>query len=207
MKFVPLPRSFYRPSAGVVAPALLGHFLIRSTEAGICGGPIVESEAYLCDDPACHGYGGQTARNRTMYGPYGRAYIYFIYGNHWCFNTVCQPEGIAEAVLVRAIEPLFGEELMLDARPVESERLLTNGPAKLCQAMNIDGKLDGSELFKQESGLYVARNPKREELLTDRGPMITTTRVGISKAAELPLRFYLAGSLFVSRRARANELS
>src|SRR3989442_2263772 len=142
MKLAPLPKSFYRPSAAEVAPALLGHLLIRQTPSGICGGPIVETEAYLTNDPACHGYGRQTPRNRVMYGPPGRAYVYFIYGNHWCFNTVCQPEGTAEAVLVRAIEPLFGEELMLAARSVASEIQLTNGPAKFCEALKITRALD-----------------------------------------------------------------
>ena len=205
MKLAPLPRSFYRPSAAEVAPALLGHLLIRSTREGICGGPIVETEAYLTDDPACHGYGRQTPRNRVMYGPPGRAYVYFIYGNHWCFNTVCQPEGIAEAVLVRAIEPLFGKELMLTARPVASGIQLTNGPAKFCEALNITRELDGVDLCDPASPIYVARNPKLQQFLKNRTPLITTTRIGITRAAMLPLRFYLAGSSFVSRRSKQAE--
>ena len=200
MKFSPLPASFYRPSAAKVAPALLGHFLVRNTPEGVCGGPIVETEAYLVDDPACHGYGRVTPRNKPIYGAPGRAYVYFIYGNHWCFNTVCCPVGIAEAVLVRAIEPLFGKELMLAARPVAQELQLTNGPAKLCEALRIDGSLNGAELWKSEERVFVARNRQLAEFLTSNGPVVTTLRVGITKAAHLPLRFYLADSKYVSRK-------
>jgi DNA-3-methyladenine glycosylase len=203
--FQPLAQSFYRPSAAKVAPALLGHFLIRRTPQGICGAAIVETEAYLRDDPACHGYARQTPRNRTMYGPPGRAYVYFIYGNHYCFNTVCQRTGIAEAVLVRAIEPLFGLEIMREQRPVSKEFDLTNGPAKFCEAMQIDRQHDGIDICDSDSPLFVARNPSLRQFLHDRAPLITTTRIGISKAADLPLRFYLAGSTFISRRARTAE--
>ena len=108
MKFVLLPQSFYEPSAEVVAPRLLGQWLIRKTPNGFCGGPIVETEAYLIDDPASHGFVGETVRNRVMYGPPGRAYVYLIYGAHFCVNADCQGVGRAEAVLIRAIEAEFG---------------------------------------------------------------------------------------------------
>jgi DNA-3-methyladenine glycosylase len=199
MKLQPLPESFYLPTGDKVARELLGHFVIRNTPEGICGGAIVETEAYLTDDPACHGFGRQTPRNKPLYGPPGRAYVYFIYGNHWCFNTVCCPAGVAEAVLVRGIEPLFGTDLMRKARSVEKEIQLTNGPAKLCEALRITGQLNGVELWQNDSPVYVARNPELKEYLKTRGPVMVSTRVGITKAAELPLRFYLGESPYVSR--------
>src|SRR6266849_8436459 len=149
--FSPLPESFYHPSAKMVAPELLGHWLIRNTPNGPCGGPVVETEAYLCDDPACHGTPGPTPRTRVMFGAPGHGYVYLIYGYHFCVNAVCRPAGVGEAVLVRAIEPLFGEELMRRERPNGKAQELTNGPAKLCQAMNIDRRLDGINLCDPHS--------------------------------------------------------
>ncbi len=195
----PLPRSFYEPSAALVAPRLLGHWLIRRTARGHCGGVIVETEAYLANDPACRGYRRETSRNRSMFGPPGHAYVYFIYGNHYCFNTVCCPEGIAEAVLVRAIEPTLGEGILSANRPVSRPQALTNGPAKFCAAMKIDRELDGADLCDAASPVFVARNPDVERFRREHGPRVTTRRIGITQAADLPLRFYLAGSLYVSR--------
>jgi DNA-3-methyladenine glycosylase len=202
-KLVPLPRSFYLPSAKAVAPELLGHWLVRNTAAGPCGGPIVETEAYLLDDPACHGAPGLRPRNRVMFGPPGHGYVYLIYGYHFCVNAVCQPAGVAEAVLIRALEPMHGEASLRQRRPVAKARELTNGPAKLCAAMDIDRKLDGVDLCDASSPLFIARNPQVEAFRQARGPLMTTTRVGITRAATLPLRFYLGGSEFVSRRAAA----
>lgn len=198
--FRPLPRRFYEPSAKVVAPALLGHWLIRNTANGPCGGPIVETEAYLVDDPACHGAPGPTARNRVMFGLPGHGYVYLIYGYHFCMNAVCQPKGVAEAVLIRAVEASFGEGGMRERRPVEAMRDLTNGPAKLCQALAIDRGLDGVDLCESNSPLFIARNPAAEAFRQERGPVVTGTRIGLTKAADLLLRFYLEGSLAVSRR-------
>lgn len=201
-QFVPLPQSFYAPTAEIVAPLLLGHWVIRQTPDGLCGGPIVETEAYLINDPACHGAPGETKRNRSMYGAAGRGYVYLIYGFHFCFNTVCRPAGIAEAVLVRAIEPAFGENLMRGHRPVNEAYHLTSGPGKLCAALKIDRALDGVDLCDARSPLFIAKNPARKKFLRERGPLVTTTRIGISKAADLPLRFYLEGSEFISRRVK-----
>jgi DNA-3-methyladenine glycosylase len=198
--FKPLDRHFYEPSAKVVAPALLGHWFIHNTPSGPCGGPIVETEAYLVGDPACHGAPGPTARNRVMFGEPGHAYVYLIYGNYFCMNMVCQPLGVAEAVLIRAVEVALGEEAMLKRRPVAAPRDLTNGPGKLCLAMAIDRGLDGVDLCDVRSPLFVARNPAVEDFRKERGPVVTTTRVGLTKAAHLPLRFYLEGSAFVSKR-------
>ncbi len=201
MKFDPLPRSFYEPSAEVAAPLLLGHWLIRNTPTGPSGGPIVETEAYLSNDAACHAARGLTQRNRSMWGPPGHGYVYLIYGYHYCFNTVCCPAATAEAVLIRAIEPAFGESFMKEQRPVAKHLNLTSGPAKLCSALKIDREMDGVDLCSNGSAVFVARNPGQEAFLRERGPLIQTTRIGITKAANLPLRFYLDGSLFVSKRA------
>lgn len=164
------------------------------------GGPIVETEAYLRDDPACHAAPGLTARNRVMFGAPGHAYVYLIYGYHFCVNAVCQPVGVAEAVLIRAIEPALGQDLMVRQRPVVKPSGLTNGPAKLCEALDVDRSLDGADLCDPAGPLIVAENPAVTAFRRQFGPRITTVRVGITRAAELPLRFYLAKSPFVSRR-------
>jgi len=196
----PLDRDFYTPPADIVAPRLLGHWLVRNLPGGLCGGLIVEVEAYLSGDPASHTFRGQTRRNRVMFGPPGYCYVYFIYGNHWCINAVCQPETIGEAVLIRAVEPTFGAEGMRARREVTDERQLTNGPGKLCAAMGIDGGLDGVDLCDAKSPLFIAENPEVQTVLRERGPMVTGARIGIVKAADLPLRFYLRGSRYLSRR-------
>jgi DNA-3-methyladenine glycosylase len=198
--FKPLPRRFYEPSAKIVAPALLGHWLIRNTPNGPCGGPIVETEAYLVGDPACHGAPGLTARNRVMFGAPGHGYVYLIYGFYFCMNAVCRPPGVAEAVLIRAMEVALGEEFMRKRRPVDATRDLTNGPGKLCLATDIDRSLDGVDLCDAASPLFIARNPAVAEFQRERGPVVTGKRIGLTKAADLALRFYLPGSLFVSRR-------
>lgn len=199
-EFTPLPRSFFEPSAHVVAPKLLGHLLMRRTPRGFCGGCIVETEAYLQDDPACHAFRGQTARNGAMYGPPGHAYVYFIYGNHHCVNAVCRPAGCGEAVLIRAIEVTWGEELMRARRPVTAARHLTNGPGKLCAAIAIDRRLDHVDLCHPASPLFIAENPNHRAFLRQHGPVVRTRRIGITTAAHLPLRFLLAGSPFISRK-------
>jgi DNA-3-methyladenine glycosylase len=200
----PLPREFYAPSAETVAPRLLGHLLVRRTPSGSCSGIIVETEAYLVGDAACHGAPGPTARNQVMFGESGHAYVYLIYGLHYCVNAVCRPPGTAEAVLIRAVEPLDGLPLMQRHRgPQAKPQLLTNGPARLCQALAIDRTLDGVDLCDPESELLIAENPSAAGFRCEHGPVITTTRVGITKAAELPLRFYLKRNRFISRPGRS----
>jgi len=199
-----LPRSFYEPSAETVAPSLLGHWLIRVTTAGPVGGAIVETEAYLCDDPACHAAPGLTQRNRVMFGPPGHGYVYFIYGCHFCVNAVCRPKGVGEAVLIRAIEPVWGKDWMLSHRQVRYERELGNGPAKLCAAMDIDRRLDGVDLCDAKSRLYIAENPEVRTFRSQRGPMVITKRIGITRAEHLPLRFYLDNSFAISQRPARN---
>jgi DNA-3-methyladenine glycosylase len=199
-EFTPLPRDFFAPSARRVARALLGHWLVRQTAAGPCGGPIVETEAYLRDDPACHAARGLTRRNRVMFGPPGHGYVYFIYGMHYCVNAVCGPPGIGEAVLIRAIEPAWGEEQMRRRRAgIDRRRDLTNGPAKLCEALNIRGRLNGVDFCNGDAPLFIARNPAVAKFRATQGRVVTATRIGITQAAHLPLRFYLARSEFVSR--------
>jgi DNA-3-methyladenine glycosylase len=202
IRFTSLPRSFYAPSADIVAAGLLGHWLIHNGPSGLCGGEIVETEAYLTGDPACHAFIGKTKRNQAMWGQPGYSYVYFIYGNHWCFNVVCQPPGTAEAVLIRALEPAFGLDLMCARRPVSNPYNLTNGPGKLCSAMEIDRRLDEIDLCDSTSPLFIARNPTLKSFLQKRGPAVTTTRIGITQAASLPLRFYLEGSPYISRRPK-----
>jgi DNA-3-methyladenine glycosylase len=196
--FRPLSRRFYEPSAKVVAPALLGHWLIRNTANGLCGGPIVETEAYLVGDPACHGAPGPTARNRVMFDAPGHGYVYLIYGFYFCMNVVCQPPGVAEAVLIRAVEVALGEEIMRERRPVTATRDLTNGPGKLCLAMDIDRSLDGVDLCDAKSSLFIARNPTVARFRQERGPVVMGKRIGLTKAADLALRFYLTESHSVS---------
>lgn len=200
-RFTPLPRSFYEPSASAVAPLLLGHWLVRHSPDGPVGGLIVETEAYLADDPASHAYRGETSRNRSMFGPPGHAYLYFIYGHHWCFNAVCGARGVGEAVLVRAIEPGFGLDWMRARRRVAAEHQLTNGPGKLCAALGLDRSFDGLDLCDASSPAFIAKNPDRKKLLAGQGTVTTTPRIGITQAAHLPLRFYLEGNSHVSRRA------
>jgi DNA-3-methyladenine glycosylase len=207
MSLTPVARRFFDPSARVVAPALLGCWLVRQTPNGLSGGPIVETEAYVTDDPACHAFLGQTQRNRVMWGPPGRAYVYFIYGNHYCVNAVCRPEGTAEAVLIRAIEPSVGLEFMGVRRPAKPLRQLTNGPGKLCAALAIDRNLDGADLCDSESSLFIAEPPDRDRFLESAGSIVAGKRIGITKAAEWPLRFYLAGSPFVSRKGPGPKTS
>jgi len=205
-RFIPLPRSFYQPTAKIVAAQILGHWLIRNTRAGPCGGVIVETEAYLRDDPASHGFPGPTPRNRVMFGAPGHGYVYLIYGYHFCVNAVCRASGVAEAVLVRAIEPTFGEESLRQQRLVDDRRNLTNGPAKLCEAMQIDRSLDGIDLCDPHSALFIAQNPQVQDFRRDYGPIVTSPRIGITRAAALPLRFFLGGSPYVSQRKARSML-
>jgi DNA-3-methyladenine glycosylase len=154
------------------------------------GGAIVEVEAYHHRDPASHGFRGQTPRNTSMFGPPGHAYVYRSYGIHWCLNVVCEPPGSASAVLIRALEPLAGLETMAARRGVDATRLLCSGPGRLCQALGVTSAHDGLALDEPPFELRPA--PDGVEVVA--GP-----RIGLTKAVDLPWRYGVAGSRFVSR--------
>ncbi len=185
-----LPRSFYNRPAAVVARDLLGCILLSDCAGQAAAGRIVEVEAYIArDDTANHASRGKTRRNAVMFGPPGYAYVYLIYGAHYCLNAVTGPAGTPEAVLIRAIEPTRGAPAMAVRRAARG-RELTNGPAKVCEAMGIRGQHNGLDLTVPP--LRIARGPTPEE------PIHQTTRVGCPNTPELPLRWYLAGNPFVS---------
>jgi DNA-3-methyladenine glycosylase len=169
---------------------LLGWRLVHKSPEGITSGYIVETEAYDMADPASHAYGGMRVRNAPMYESAGMVYVYFIYGVHYCMNIVTGPKGHGQAVLIRALEPIEGIELMKKRRGIENERLLTNGPAKLAQALGIGPRQNGVRL--EENGLYLEPGIEVSEV-------VQTTRIGISKAVDHPWRFYIAGNDFISK--------
>jgi DNA-3-methyladenine glycosylase len=171
-----------------------------------CGGEIVETEAYLVGDPACHAYVRETARNKSMWGREGHAYVFTIYGSYKCFNAVCGPPGTAEAVLVRALRPRFGLASMARARPVARERDLLSGPSKLCQALGIGSALDGSDLCDESGPVVLARNPERDTFVRQYGPAVVCTRIGLTRGADLPLRFYLQNETNVSKKASPSQI-
>ena len=190
-----LPPAFYAHETISIARALLGKLLVHETPQGMVAGRIVETEAYLTDDPACHAHGGKkTPRSAVMFGPPGTAYIYLIYGMHNCFNVVTGPEGTGEAVLIRALEPVCGVELMQTYRNQLVLGNLCSGPGKLVYAMGISRALNAQTLM--EPPLYLAEPAAEPEKFQ----VVTTTRIGISKGAGLPLRFYIKDNPFISKK-------
>ena len=190
-----LRRDFYARSALEVAPDLLNKVLVAPDGRA---GRIVEVEAYRgADDPGSHGFRGPTKRNATMFGPPGHLYVYFTYGMHWCANVVVQTEGVAAAVLLRALTPIQGLDAMYAARgpAARRDRDLCSGPAKLTQALGIDGALDGANLVSGDLGVIVVDD--------DQPPPPTpavTARIGLTNGADLPWRFYIEGTPDVCRR-------
>ena len=193
-----LTRSFFRAPTVELARALVGCCLVRRSAQGIVAGRIVETEAYLSEgDPASHSHRGPTARNRAMFARPGTAYVYLIYGMHHCLNVVTAEEGVGEAVLVRALEPLAGEELMRARRGGVARRELCSGPGKLAQALGLTREHDGLDLCRGELGIW---GPSRfGDWDAGAAGVLAGPRIGITKAADSPLRFRLAGSPWVSR--------
>lgn len=182
-----------------LARALIGAELVHETAEGVAAGRIVETEAYLSvGDHACHASRGRTERNAPMFGRPGTAYIYFIYGMHWCFNVVSAEEGVGEAVLIRALEPTEGLDLMARRRKTANPKLLCSGPSRLAEALGLKAHQNGCDLREGAGPLFI-RWPKAgaREPTVVAGP-----RVGISKAVDLPLRFGVAGSPFLSKPLR-----
>ncbi len=190
-----LTPDFYRRDSRVVAPELLNKVLVCGNRSG----RIVEVEAYAGSaDPASHAYRGPTKRNLTMFGPPGRLYVYFTYGMHWCANAVCDEEGRGLAVLLRALSPIEGRDEMRQARSrARRERDLCSGPAKLCQALGIDGRLDGVDLTSQDAIVSIV-----DDGVVPPSEPGQSCRIGLSVATEEPWRWYVAGDPNLSRAER-----
>lgn len=203
-----LPQSFYARDPRIVARELLGKILVRTLSGGAkskrLSGRIVEVEVYLGEgDLAAHSAAGKTARNEVIFGPPGHAYVYFIYGVHYCLNFSCMPEGNAGCVLLRAIEPIEGIDEMAEARGIEASRLLstsglrllTSGPGRVCEALGITRKgFNGATLYSSASPLKIVDDGSSPETIRE------SARIGITKSPDLPLRYNIAGSPFVSGR-------
>jgi DNA-3-methyladenine glycosylase len=194
----PLARDFFARDVRRVARQLLGMVLVRNASQPLTA-RIVEVEAYLGEvDPAAHAAAGRTLRNSVIFGPPGHAYVYFIYGNHYCLNVSCEPEGKAGCVLFRALEPLTGIEAMARARGISLHgpkdlRQLSSGPGRLCEAFGITRARDNDcDLTSDKSSLWIGDDGYHARGIT------TTPRIGITKAADMPLRYLLAGNSFVS---------
>ena len=192
-----LSRDFYDRDPRLVGPDLLGKILLRREGRKLLAGRIVEVEAYLgADDPAAHAAVGKTARNAVLFGPPGYAYVYFIYGNYYCLNVSCLPDGVPGGILFRALEPIQGMELMFKLRGISADtdlRRLTRGPGRLAAAFGITRDRDnGKDLTSSRSDLYIADDGEAPP------EVLITKRIGIKKAADMPLRYIVPGNKFVS---------
>ncbi|AIC14424.1 DNA-3-methyladenine glycosylase [Nitrososphaera viennensis] len=196
-----LARSFYQRPTAEVARDLIGKVLVRSLNSHRLSGVIVETEAYgHADDPASHACRGMTERNRVMYGEAGIAYVYFTYGNHHCVNVSARNGAPAGAVLIRSIEPVDGIEAMKSLRGLDNFYLLTTGPGRLAQAMNITRRQNGADMTSPDSEIRIEDGPARQTI-------ISTARIGISRATDVQWRFIDPSSAFLSRkRARPASL-
>jgi len=196
-----LPLSFYEQDAIAVARALLGCRLVHREDGVTTAGRIVETEAYLQGDPAAHSFRGKTRRTSVLFGPPGHAYVYFVYGMHWCVNVVTGGGGNRGAVLLRALEPVEGIAAMEERRGTRELRLLCSGPGRLTQALAITGELNGSSLITGPLRILSPDGiPGHRQGGAGAEEIVQTTRVGISRAQDKPYRFYLKANPFVSRR-------
>ena len=186
-----LEPGFFARSVHAVAPDLIGVTLLVD---GV-GGRIVEVEAYDAEDPAAHGYRGRTPRNASMFGPPGHAYVYRSYGIHWCLNLVCEEEGSAAAVLIRALEPTDRLDLMRERRGLDDARRLAAGPGRLCEALGVS---------RDHDSLSLAEPPFELSAPSERSEVVAGTRIGISVAVEQPWRYAEAGSRWLSRPLRSS---
>jgi DNA-3-methyladenine glycosylase len=191
-----LPREFYAQPTLLVTERLLGKVLVSRSGEGVTSGVIVETEAYLQGDPANHAHRRRTPRNSMMFSKPGRAYVYLVHMHH-CLNAVTEPEGVACAVLIRALEPLEGLELMRERRKVQENRLLTSGPGRLTKALGVTLVCNGTDLTSPLSSTLTI-----EDRGIDPGLAARSSRIGISTAKELPYRFYVPGNPFVSHTAK-----
>ena len=196
-----LPRSFFVGSTEAIAKKLLGCVLVHETSKGRLAGKIVETEAYLDkNDPACHAFNGLTKRNQAMFGPPGFSYVYYIYGMYHCFNVVTGPKGSGSAVLIRALEPLEGIELMQKNRKTKVIKNLCSGPGKLCIAMGINRKHNNLNLRGNPLYLLSPDCENVQEKIRNKIKIIQSKRVGISKGEDLLLRFYIDQNPFISKK-------
>jgi DNA-3-methyladenine glycosylase len=195
IKYTPISYNFFRRETLKVACELLGKVIVRKTGSkSFISGKIVETEAYIGDhDPACHAYGKVSGRSSVLYEEGGTIYVYFIYGNYYCFNIVTEKKGTGCAVLIRAVEPLEGIDIMKENRPgVKNLHDLTNGPSKFCLAFEIEKEFNNKKL--SEDGIYISEPLKKEKF-----EIVTSKRIGIVKGADFPYRFFIKDNPFVTK--------
>jgi DNA-3-methyladenine glycosylase len=193
-----LKPAFFKNSTLKIAQALLGKYLFSQKDDAKVLGKIVETEAYLANDPGSHSSHGPTLRNKTMFGKAGVAYIYLIYGMYYCFNVVTARKGKGEAVLIRAVEPILGIKKMSQRRNTKNVKNLCSGPAKLSMALGITKEDDGKYLLLKKSSLQLLKKVGEEKIIKEN--VIKTKRIGLNKGKDFPYRFYIKDNPFISKK-------